>query len=381
MRNRTALLLMICVVNLALACQCRAEPFGHKGGPDIENIGEMKELLRQHPYDLELLLSFGTSKGGSAGHLALAVRDQAPGDDLVYSANFYADLSPKHEKGYYNEDLMVMVPKTEYLFKTTSSLGPDASFGLDMGEIYKRSVIGIRIRGVQPNIIEGLTVFFHRLNSDFHARKRKTDYHHSPIVYGYKDLNCAKTIGLAFRYGAGFGDLKVKGTGFWSRLNFIQATKVNLPTEMALQLIKTLAARGCTFDVVLYKKWAGSTYVNPRDGTGIMYKDLPNRFPSVLSLDYLENQGSYEDYDNLFAMYLLYYMGRYSIVLDGDTRRLEVEAKKEPDSYAIASYKAEQSARKDKKHLLRRLIFSAWGMTLDSGVDNTHLYDFPDTAR
>jgi hypothetical protein len=276
---------------------------------------------------------------------------------------------------------MVMVPKTEYLFKTTSSLGPDASFGLDMGEIYKRSVIGIRIRGVQPSIKDGLTAFFHRLNADFHARKRETDYHHSPIVYRYKNLNCAKTIGLAFKYGAGLSDLEVKGIGFWSQLNFIQATKVNLPTEMALQLVKVLAGRGCTFDVVLYKKWAGSTYVNPREDTGIMYKDLPNRFPSVLSLDYLENQGSYEDYDNLFAMYLLYYMGRYSIVLDGETRRLEVEAKKEPDGYAMASYKADQSAQKDKKHLLRRLIFRAWGMKLDSGVDNTHLYDCPDHAQ
>jgi hypothetical protein len=32
--------------------------------------------LRQDPYDLELLISFGTSKGGSAGHLALALREQ-----------------------------------------------------------------------------------------------------------------------------------------------------------------------------------------------------------------------------------------------------------------------------------------------------------------
>ena len=380
MRSHTALLLMICVLNLALTSVCCADPFGHKGGPDIENIGEMNELLRQHPYDLELLLSFGTSKGGSAGHLAIAVRDQAPGDDLVFSANFYADLSPEHEKGYHNEDLMVMVPKTEYLFKTTSSLGPDASFGLDMGEIYKRSVIGIRIGGVQPSIKDGLRAFFHRLNTDFHARKQKTDYHHSPIVYGYKNLNCAKTIGLAFKHGAGFSDLEVKGTGFLSQLNFIQATKVNLPTEMALQLIKTLAGRGCTFDVVLYKKWTGSTYINPQDDTGIMYKDLPNRFPSVLSLDYLENQGSYEDYDNLFAMYLLYCMGRYSIVLNGETRHLEIEAKKEPDGYAIASYNADQSAQKDKKHLLRRLVFRAWGMKLDSGVDNTHLYDYTGTS-
>jgi hypothetical protein len=380
MRKSTVFLLMICVLKLVSAPICCAEPFGHKGGPDIENIGEINKLLREHPYDLELLLSFGTSKGGSAGHLALAVRDQIPGDDLVYSANFYADHAPKHEKGYYSENLIAMIPKTEYLFKTSSSLGPDASFGLDMGEIYKRSVIGIRISGVQSNIKEGLTAFFHRLNADFHARKKKTDYHHSPIVYGYKNLNCAKTIGLAFKYGAGFNDLKVKGTRFWSQLNFISATKVNLPTQMALQLIKGLAGRGCTFDVVLYKKWAGSTYVNAQDDTGKMYKDLPNRFPSVLSLDYLENQGGYEDYDNLFAMYLLYYMGRYSIVLNGETRRLEVEAKKEPDGYAIARYKADQSARKDKKHLLRRLIFRAWGMNLGPGVDNTHLYDFPDTA-
>ncbi|MGA7874256.1 MAG: hypothetical protein WCA08_01225, partial [Desulfoferrobacter sp.] len=110
-------------------------------------------------YDLELLISFGTSKGGSAGHLALAIRDQIPGDDTVYSANFYADRKPEHEHGYYNQNLICIVPKSEYLFKTTSSLGTDASFGLDMGEIYKRSVIGIRIFGVPPEVKEGLTNF------------------------------------------------------------------------------------------------------------------------------------------------------------------------------------------------------------------------------
>ncbi len=372
---RTVLILMLCVLNLAVARVCGAEPFGHKDGPDIENIGEINELLRQHPYDLELLLSFGTSKGGSAGHLALAIRDQAPHDDVVYSANFYADLDPRHGKGYYNKNLIVMVPKTEYLFKTSSSLGIDASFGLDMGEIYKRSIIGIRISGVRQNMKDGLRAFFNQLNSDFHARKQSTYYHHSPIVYGYMDLNCAKAVGLAFKYGAGIDNLRVKGTSLWSRLNFISATKANLPTEMAVQLIKILAARNCTFDVVLYKKWVGSTYIDPLEGSGKMYKDLPNRFPSVLSLDYMENQGSYEDYHNLFAMYLLYYLGKYSIVLNGETRRLEVEMEKEPDSYATAINKADQAARKDKKHLLRRLVFRAWGIKLDGGVDNTHLYE------
>jgi hypothetical protein len=308
-------------------------------------------------------------------HLALAVRDQTTGDDIVYSANFYADLDPKHEKGYYNENLIIMVPKTEYLFKTSSSLGTDAAFGLDMGEIYKRSVIRIRISGVQPHIKEGLRVFFQRLNSDFHARKQNTEYHNSPIVYGYLNLNCAKTVGLAFKYGAGLDDLPIKGTSFWSWFNPISATKANLPTEMAMEIIKTLAELNCTFDVVLYKKWVGSTYVDPLEDSGKMFKDLPNRFPSVLSLDYFENQGSYEDYDNLFAMYLLYYLGRYSIVLNGETHRLEIEHKKEPDCYATACFKADESARKDKKHFLRRLVFRAWGIKLDSGVDNTHLYE------
>jgi len=43
---------------------------------------------------------------------------------------------------------MVAVPKLEYLFKTTSSLGETASFGLYFGEIYKRSVVGVRVYGV-----------------------------------------------------------------------------------------------------------------------------------------------------------------------------------------------------------------------------------------
>jgi hypothetical protein len=76
-------------------------------------------------------------------------------------------------------------------------------------------------------------------------------------------------------------------------------------------------------------------------------------------------------------MYLLYYLGSTSIVLNGETRRLEIEAQKEPDSYAMASTKADQSARKDKKHLLRRLVFRAWGVKLESGADNTPLYEYP----
>ncbi|MGA7876240.1 MAG: hypothetical protein WCA08_11305 [Desulfoferrobacter sp.] len=370
MRRLSTIFVFICIlVSATSGRRAFAQPFGHKGGPDIVNINEIINLLRQDAYDLELLISFGTSKGGSAGHLALAIRDQVPDDDLVYSANFYADRKPEHEHGYYNQNLICIVPKSEYLFKTTSSLGPNASFGLDMGEIYKRSVIGIRIFGVPQQVKEGLTDFFHRLNDDYHARKGETDYHRGPILYGYMELNCAKTVALAFKYGAGFKDLPIKGESLISKLNIVSATKANLPAEIALEIVKSCAERGYSFDVVLYKKWDGSTYINPQEEDNQIYKDLPNRFPSVLSLDYLEDQGYYEDYDNLYAMYLLFNLGRYSFVLDGATRQLKVEARKEPDTYQEAKKKARESATEDKKHLLRRVI-RAWGIKLGGKMDN-----------
>ena len=129
---------------------------GSPGGVQPANVDQIAGLLRSDPYDIELLISFGTSKGGSAGHLALAIRDQASDDDMVYSANFYADRQPAHEEHFFTDDLMIKIPKMEYLYGTTSSLGEKASFGLDFGEIYKRSVIGVRVYGVPASEKEGL---------------------------------------------------------------------------------------------------------------------------------------------------------------------------------------------------------------------------------
>ena len=124
------------VTALVFAANVAAADFGTKGGPEPANVDKIVSVLRQNPYDMELLISYGTSKGGSAGHLALAIRDQASSDDVVYSANFYADRAPEHAKDIYTDDLMLRIPKKEYLFKTRSSLGDTASFGLDFGEIY-----------------------------------------------------------------------------------------------------------------------------------------------------------------------------------------------------------------------------------------------------
>ncbi len=143
-----ARLCCLALLALVLCGGPAAAEFGSKGGAKPANIEELASLLRQDPYDLELLISFGTSSGGSAGHLALAIRGQPDEDDIVYSANFYADRSRKHSNGFYTADLMLAIPKSEYLFGTTSSLGDTASFGLDFGEVYKRSVIGVRVFGV-----------------------------------------------------------------------------------------------------------------------------------------------------------------------------------------------------------------------------------------
>lgn len=345
---------------LSFAMAAGAAGFGTPGGPPPANLDEIADFLRQDPYDLELLVSFGTSKGGSAGHLALAIRDQAPGDDLVYSANFYADREPEHE-GRYNADLMVRVPKKEYLYGTASSLGEKASFGLDFGEVYKRSVIGVRVYGVPAREKEALAAFFARVNDDYRNRARWTDYHAGETRYGYLDLNCAKTIGAAFRHGAGYGELEVKSSWPLSWIRAVAALTANIPTEMALKLMREWDARGYAMDVVLYRKYGASTYVDPHEEEKVAFKDLPNRFPSVLSRDFRREQGEYEDYDNLFAMYLFYNLGRYGVRVDGTNGRLAIERSKMPLDYPRAAALAAESAQADSERYGRRGPFQPRG--------------------
>lgn len=351
---------------LAVAGAAGAAGFGTPAGPPPGNLDEVADFLRQDAYDLELLISFGTSKGGSAGHLALAIRDRAPGDDLVYSANFYADRAPEHE-GRYNAELMVRVPKKEYLYGTRSSLGDRASFGLDFGEAYKRSVIGVRVYGVPAPEKEALAAFFSRLNDDFRARAWWTDYHEGETRYGYLDLNCAKTIGAAFRHGAGYAELDVKSSWPLAWIRVMAALAANIPTEMALKLVREWDARGYAMDAVLYRKYEGSPYVDPHEEEKVAFRDLPDRFPSVLSRDFRREEGKYEDYDNLYAMYLFYNLGRYSVRVDGESRRLVVERSKNPMPYPQAAELAERSARSDSESYSRRAAFRPAGTRVGEG--------------
>lgn len=357
-----------------------AADFGSRGGPEPTNIDEISGVLQRDQYDMELLISFGTSKGGSAGHIALAIRTQAAGDDTVYSANFYADRTPEHAKTFYNGDLMIAVPKKEYLFKTTSSLGDTASFGLDFGEIYKRSIVGVRVFNVPAGEKEALTAFFKRINDDYHNHVGATEYHGGEVVYDYLDLNCAKTIGAAFKYGAGYKELEVKSGPIVSKRKIKAALNANVPTEMAMKLLKQWNIRGYGLDVVLYKKYPGSTYLDPHEEEKVAFKDLPNRFPSVLSLDFAKEQGHYADFDNLFAMYLLYNMGRYSVRVNGQTKLLEIGKTKNPMAYADAAKLAARSAKSDSDNLRRRSVFRPKGTAI-GGPGNEDLYNFTDNSN
>jgi hypothetical protein len=363
------------IVGLLAAVAASAADFGAPDGPPPANVEEIFEVLRHDPYDLELLISYGTSKGGSAGHLALAIRDEAPGDDVVYSANFYADRSRAHEQDFYTDDLMVRVPKKEYLFGTTSSLGPKASFGLDFGEVYKRSVIGVRVYGVPAAEKAALAAFIGRINDDYRKRASKTEYHDEEIKYNYLRLNCAKTIGAAFKLGAGYKDLEVTSAKILSGRRVVAAANANIPTEMAMKLLKEWDARGYGLDAVLYKKYGGSTYVDPRENGNVAFKDLPNRFPSVLSRDFRREQGQYEDYDNLFAGYLLYNIATYSVRVNDATKRLEIERRKRPMAYPVAAELAAQSARSDSENFRRRILFRTKGTSIEA-EENRQLYKY-----
>lgn len=351
-----------------------AAAFGEPGGPPPGQLDAVFEQLRADPYQMELLISFGTSKGGSAGHLALALRDG--GDDTVYSANFYADRDPKHAQGFYNRELMVAVPKQEYLYGTNSSLGETASFGLDYGEIYKRSVIGIRVYGVPHTEKDALRGFFKRLNDDYARQASVTDYHPGDISYDYMNLNCAKTIGAAFKHGAGYDTLQVRDPlPLASLVRAIAAVSANIPTEMALKLVEQWHARGYTMDVVLYKKWPHSRWVDPHDEPKLAFAVLPDRFPLVLSLDYRADAGHYEDEDNLYAMLLLRHLGRWGLEIDEASQELTLLPNAATLPYAQAAQQAREEASAQSKNVLRRLpvgVRSAAGLTGEAD----HPYDF-----
>ncbi|HEX6572688.1 MAG TPA: hypothetical protein VF055_11745, partial [Steroidobacteraceae bacterium] len=93
----------------------------------------------------------------------------------------------------------------------------------------------------------------------------------------------------------------------------------------------------------------------------IAFRDLPDRFPSVLSRDFRREQGQYEDPDNLYAMYLLYNLGRYSVRIDEPAKRLQIALTRSPLPYARATTLAEEAARSDSVRYAQRAAFTPQG--------------------
>jgi hypothetical protein len=75
-------------------------------------------------------------------------------------------------------------------------------------------------------------------------------------------------------------------------------------------------------------------------------------------------------------MYLLYNLGRFSVVVNPQTRMLEIERSKTPMPYARAEYFAKSAARADSRGFLRRLPFIPKGLRIGDPVDYSHLYEF-----
>ena len=182
--------------------------------------------------------------------------------------------------------------------------------------------------------------------------------------YGYLELNCAKTIGMGFKVGAGYDDLDVKDVNLLLGTRLVAALNANIPTEMAMKLMQAWHVRGYTMEVVLYRKAPGSTYVDPHDENALPFKDLPDRFPSVLSRDFRKEQGQYEDFDNLYAMYLLYDMARYSVHISDKTGLLAIARSKHPLAHSEAAALASDSAKADAEGFRRRKPFRTRGAAI-----------------
>ena len=88
---------------------------------------------------------------------------------------------------------------------------------------------------------------------------------------------------------------------------------------------------------------------------------MPDRFPSVLSRDFRREAGEYEDYDNLYAMYLLRNLARAAVVMDTATGMLRIEARKVPMTYAEAVTRARSDAAADEQGYAKQPPYAPQG--------------------
>ena len=111
--------------------------------------------------------------------------------------------------------------------------------------------------------------------------------------------------------------------------------------------------------------------MDPHEEEKVAFKDLPNRFPSVLSRDFRKEQDHYEDIDNLFAMYLLYNLSKHRVRVNNETKLLEIDKSKEPMPYPQAAEVATRSAVSDSENLRRHVPSKRQGTEIGDPTDST----------
>jgi hypothetical protein len=99
-------------------------------------------------------------------------------------------------------------------------------------------------------------------------------------------------------------------------------------------------------------------YVDPHDEEKSRVQGPSQPLSLGLSRDFRRDQGEYKDYDNLFAMYLLYNLGKYKRARErGDEAPRNRQRGKLPLQYTQAAELPERSAKSDSHDFQRGVPF------------------------
>ena len=155
---------LLLAVGLMCPLSCVAADFATKGGAQPTNVDQIVEVLKQDSHDLELLITSGTSQRGSAGHLALAVRERGQATTRCIRPTSTPTVS-RSPRGSLPRGADNRVPKKEYCSGRPLA-GPHRLVGARARRAYRRSVVGVRVYGVPAGGARA-AVYFARINADY----------------------------------------------------------------------------------------------------------------------------------------------------------------------------------------------------------------------
>ena len=275
---------------LLLATVAAAADFGTKGGPAPANLDAFGGILRQDHYSMELLISFGTSKGGSAGHMALAIRGRCRGRHGVLGQLLRRPRARARD-GFLCTDLVTMSRR-----RNTCSRPPRRSPTRPIRPRLRRDLQALghgRARLRRPAAEKTrLVAYFARINDDYRKRSRNTEYHDGDIVYGYMRPQLRQDHRRRVQVWRRLQGARRQERAAHSVAQSQGGHQVQHTHRHGDEAYRGMERAGLRDAAVLYKKYDGSTYVDPHDAEKVAFKNLPDRFPSVLSLDFLRDQDS-----------------------------------------------------------------------------------------